>query len=43
MEAFFSRIGYKPTLEWKEDIVYWTREPLENPEATLPDGTKVSI
>ena len=23
MAAFFSQIGYKPTAEWKEEIVFW--------------------
>lgn len=23
MAAFFSQVGYKPTREWKEEIVYW--------------------
>jgi len=23
MAAFFSQIGYKPTREWKEEVVYW--------------------
>ncbi|TWT79891.1 hypothetical protein CA13_12980 [Planctomycetes bacterium CA13] len=23
MAAFFSRVGYKPTSEWKEEIVFW--------------------
>ena len=23
MAAFFSQIGYKPTREWKEEIVFW--------------------
>lgn len=43
MEVFFSRIGYKKTVEWKDEHVYWTREPLENPDVLLPDGTAVSI
>lgn len=43
MEVFFSRIGYKKTVEWKDEHVYWTREPLEDPDVVLPDGTAVSI
>ncbi len=43
MEVFFSRVGYKMTVEWKDEHVYWTREPLENPDVLLPDGTAVSI
>jgi hypothetical protein len=27
MAAFFSQIGYKPTAEWKEEIVFW--DPLQ--------------
>ena len=43
MEAFFSRVAYKGTAEWKEEIVYLdptAREPLE---AVFPDGVAVEI
>ncbi len=32
LTAFFSQVGYKPTNEWKEDIVFW--DPLK--ASTLP-------
>lgn len=48
MSVFFSQVGYKPTGEWKEEIVYFDRrkgrtvnaEPLR---AVYPDGTQVEI
>jgi len=41
--VFFSRVAYKDTAEWKEEIVYWDRRPLENNTLTFPDGTKITI
>jgi len=43
MEAFFSRIAYKPTGEWKEEIVQY--DPSKGPltGAVLPDGTKAVV
>lgn len=35
MAAFFSQVGYKPTSEWKEEIVFW--DPLH--VAAIPDST----
>jgi len=43
MEAFFSRIAYKGTAEWKEEIVIQDPAPTGPLEATLPDGTGVVI
>jgi hypothetical protein len=50
MSVFFSQVGYKPTGEWKEEIVYFDRrkgkdkaafnEPLN---AHLPNSVKVQI
>ncbi|OGV64792.1 MAG: hypothetical protein A2283_04005 [Lentisphaerae bacterium RIFOXYA12_FULL_48_11] len=37
MKAFFTQIGYKPTSEWKEEIVFW--DPLNSvavPNSTAP-------
>ncbi|WP_372898503.1 DUF1553 domain-containing protein [Stieleria sp.] len=34
MAVFFSQVGYKPTAEWKEEIVFW--DPLD--ASTLPDN-----
>jgi hypothetical protein len=47
MAAFFSRIGYKPTGEWKEEIVFFDPDkkapdsgaPAAPFAATFPDGT----
>jgi hypothetical protein len=35
MAAFFSQVGYKPTSEWKEEIVFW--DPLHS--AAVPGST----
>jgi len=43
MAAFFSRVAYKPTAEWKEEIVHLNPAPAEPFEATFPDGTRVRI
>jgi hypothetical protein len=45
MTAFFSWVGYKSTLEWKEEIIFFdsaaaTNAPLT---ATFPDGATVSL
>jgi len=43
MAAFFSRLGYKSTAEWKEEIVFF--DPLSRPvgPAMFPDGTTASL
>jgi hypothetical protein len=43
MAAFFSRIAYKQTDEWKEEIVCLDPAPAEALKATLPDGTAVTV
>jgi hypothetical protein len=43
MSVFFSRVAYKETAEWKEEIVYWNDKPLESPEVILPDGQKIRV
>jgi len=43
MAAFFSRIAYKPTAEWKEEIVYLDPAATGPLDATFPDGTKVQV
>jgi len=43
MEAFFSRVAYKKTAEWKEEIVYLDPAPAEPLKAVLPDGVTVHI
>ncbi len=42
MAAFFSKVGYKSTAEWKEEIVYFDPDRGASP-ATLPDGTPVRL
>jgi hypothetical protein len=50
MSAFFSQVGYKPTGEWKEEIVYFDRRKGKEKEkagaalnAIFPDGEKAQI
>ncbi len=41
---FFSRVGFKKSGEWKEEIVFFARPSDNEPlDATLPDGSKVKI
>ena len=43
MEALFSRVAYKTTAEWKEEIVHLDPAPADPLDAVLPDGTKVRV
>jgi len=43
LEAFFSRVAYKQTAEWKEEIVYLDPAPAEPTNAVFPDGVTVKI
>jgi hypothetical protein len=43
MEAFFCRVAYKQTAEWKEEIVYLDPAPTEPLQAVFPDGVAVQI
>ncbi len=43
MAAFFSRIAFKNTAEWKEEIVYLSPEPKPEIQTVFPDGERVSI
>jgi hypothetical protein len=43
MEVFFSRVAYKKTAEWKEEIVYLNPAPAGPREAVFPDGKTVQI
>jgi hypothetical protein len=49
MSAFFSQVGYKPTREWKEEIVFFDPDKAAGVASgsrramTLPDGTTVMI
>jgi hypothetical protein len=43
MAPFFSQVGYKPTSEWKEEIVFW--DPLKSiavPGSTAPGTDAVA-
>ncbi|HOD82947.1 MAG TPA: DUF1553 domain-containing protein, partial [Phycisphaerae bacterium] len=39
MAAFFTQIGYKPTSEWKEEVVFW--DPLKS--TAVPGSTAAGI
>lgn len=43
MAAFFSKVKYKRTLEWKEEIVYHDAASTYTVEARFPDGEQVKI
>jgi hypothetical protein len=43
MAPFFSQVGYKSTLEWKEEIVFFDPRKSVAAEAVFPDGTKASL
>ncbi len=45
MAVFFSKISYKPTGEWKEEIVTFdpSKETVETSEAIFPDGNAAQV
>jgi hypothetical protein len=43
MSAFFCRIGFKETNEWKEEIVHFDRSKPLIPIGKFPDGTTVKL
>lgn len=44
LAVFFSRVGFKKTKEWKEEIVFFDNSQAKLPEsARLPDGTSVKL
>lgn len=43
MAVFFSRVGYKRTAEWKEEIIFFDTSSKASPAATLPDGAEVRL
>ncbi|HPO52714.1 MAG TPA: DUF1553 domain-containing protein, partial [bacterium] len=43
MALFFSRVAYKKTLEWKEEIVYFNPEPGKTIRTSFLDGRSVEI
>jgi Protein of unknown function (DUF1553)/Protein of unknown function (DUF1549) len=43
MAAFFSRVGFKETGEWKEEIVFFDPAKPAAAQAQLPDGTEIKL
>jgi hypothetical protein len=43
MAVFFSRIGFKETNEWKEEIVHFDPSKPRIAEGKLPDGTSIKL
>ncbi|MBN1763654.1 MAG: DUF1549 domain-containing protein, partial [Sedimentisphaerales bacterium] len=43
LAVFFSKVGYKKTAEWKEEIVYLDPSASESLKAVFPDGKTVEI
>ena len=43
MSAFFSRLAYKETGEWKEEIVFFDPSRPVPPQAAFPDGTRTTL
>jgi hypothetical protein len=44
MAVFFSQVGYKPTGEWKEEIVFYDPgKPLATANAVFPDGSRTRL
>jgi hypothetical protein len=43
MADFFSRVAYKKTFEWKEEIVYLDPKPAAELRTAFPDGSPVVI
>lgn len=43
METFFSRVAYKGTAEWKEEIIYLNPEPFGLLKGVFPDGKTAQI
>ena len=44
LAVFFSRVGYKTTSEWKEEIVFFDMsKPARSQPVTMPDGLSITI
>ncbi|MHC4780754.1 MAG: DUF1549 domain-containing protein, partial [Planctomycetota bacterium] len=43
LETFFSRVAFKGTAEWKEEIVHLDPAPADPLECVFPDSTKTTI
>ena len=41
--VLFSRIGYKKSLEWKEEIVFSDPRPLDRRDLGMPDGSRIRL
>ena len=39
----FSCVAFKPTSEWKEEIVFWNRKVPESGKAVMPDGASIAF
>jgi hypothetical protein len=43
LAAFFSRVTFKPTAEWKEEIVINDPSAIDPLDVTFPDGTSMTV
>lgn len=43
LKAVFSTVSYKPTSEWKEEIVFWNREKPLAKSVKMPDGKVLTL
>lgn len=43
LAVLFSRIAYKRTLEWKEEIVFTDFKPVDRKDLAMPDGSRISL
>ncbi|MDO5581866.1 MAG: DUF1553 domain-containing protein [Planctomycetia bacterium] len=43
MIALFSRITIKKSAEWKEEITYWTRQPLDKKNFKMIDSSTITV
>jgi hypothetical protein len=43
MSAFFAKVGYKGTEEWKEEIIFFDAGKPGPAEGVFPDGTRVKL
>lgn len=43
LKICFSRVAYKRTAEWKDEVVFLNPEPVEGRKARMPDGTMLEL
>ncbi len=43
MAVLFSRVGYKKSLEWKEEIVFSDQKPVDRRDLGMPDGSRIRL